>query len=186
MLLDGGGCDTGLSEHALPVVGDEGAAERDGAVVRDVAVPAEEERDEAEESGGAAAAVEIVDEPAEAGVDFHPAKVADDFGGAEVVGEERAEDDVGLLCGGVGEDVGGEELNVGSAGVFAAEFESGAGGVRVEVDAGELDGEVAFGGPVSDGAEGVAAAGADVKDAEGVRRSKYRGLSAPASGLRSR
>ncbi len=47
---------------------------------------------------------------------------------------------------------------------------SGASGVWIEVDAGELDGDIARGGPTSDGAEGVAAAGADVEDAEGLGR----------------
>ena len=79
----------------------------------------------------------------------------------------------GWCVGRVGEDVGGEPVDAGGERVVGAELACGAGGVRVEVDAGELDGKVACGGPMGDGDEGVAAAGADV---ENPKRPRLRGV----------
>src|SRR6185437_4256662 len=154
--------------------GDEGAAERDRAVVLDEAVPAEEDGEKAEPEGGAAAAVEVVDEPAEAGVLLHPGEEADDLGRAEVMGEKRADDDVGLRVGLVGEDVGVDPVDAGGEWVVGVERACGAGGVRVEVDAGEADGKVARGGPMRDGDQGVAAARADVQDPKRPRWGRVR------------
>ncbi len=113
MGFDGGAEDVCLIKKLLPVGGNKRPAQRDRAIVADEAVPAEEDGEKAEEECGAAAAVQVVDKPAEARVLLAPAQEADDFGRAEVVREQRAQDDIRLRVGRIGEDVRGEPVDVG-------------------------------------------------------------------------
>jgi len=86
----------------------------------------------------------------------------------EVVGEEGAEDDVGGAVEGGGEDVGGDPGDGGGGDVLVAVALVGeAGGVGVDVYAGEAEGDAAFGSPAVDVAEGVAVAAGGVDDVEG-------------------
>ena len=81
----------------MPVGGDEGAADGDRAVELDVGVEVDEPGEDAEDVVGNWRAGEIVDEPAEFGVGFHPAKELDDLRLGEVMSEEGTEDEVGWL-----------------------------------------------------------------------------------------
>lgn len=162
--LGGGWGEVGGGEEAVPVGGAEAAEDGDRAVVLDEGVPGGEAGGEREEGEGDRLAVEVVDEPAEAGLGLHPAEELDDFGVGEVVGEQRADDDVDGGVRGVGLEAGLEE----SDGAGEGDFASGADDVGVEVNAGEADGEVVVGGPAADAAEHVAGAAAYVDDVEGA------------------
>lgn len=102
-----------------------------------------------------------------------PAQNTADLRIFKVMEEEGGEDEVGRLGQGEGEGVGGDPrdgLRGAKAGVAGGAaglgFAGEDGGLGVEVDAGEGDGEAADGGPAGDADQGVAAAGAEVKDAE--------------------
>lgn len=174
---DGGGRDFGEGKEMLPVCGAEGAAERDRAVVACEGVPAEEGGEQAVEAGGAGGAGEVVDEPAEAGGLVLPAEHADDPVLFQVVHEKARDDEVRRVRGGKGEGVCGKPED--GRGRAQARVARGAaefgltgedGGLGVEIDAGEIDGNAADGGPASDADEGVSAAGADIENAEGRLR----------------
>jgi len=85
----------------------------------------------------------------------------------EMVGEEGAEEDVGGAVEFCGEDVCGDPGNGGGGEVLVAVALAGeAGGVGVDVYAGEAEGDAALGGPAVDVAEGVAVAAGGVDDVE--------------------
>jgi hypothetical protein len=156
--------ESGGGAVTLPVFWDEGAGDGDGAVVLHKGMQAHDAGKQAEEAVGRDISGEIVDEPAVEGVGFQPLKEADDFVVGEMVGEERSDDEMRMLVGGVGEDVAGDPLN---AACGRAGFRGDGGGVGVEVEAGEFDGYALSLRALFDTAEGVTVAGADVEDAEG-------------------
>ena len=104
---------------------------------------------------------EIINEPAEFGVDLRPLQEANHVRLGEVVGKERTEDEVNRLFGLEGKDFGRDPVN----GACRWTGIGGNGdGVRVAVEAGELDGNTACASPALDAAEGVAVSAADVYD----------------------
>ena len=185
------GWDAGLGEEGVPIPGAEGTAEGDGAVVHADRVPADDAAEQGAkgleakhgadrdvEASGARGAGEVIDEPAEGGGAVLPGEDANDLGVFKVVHEEAGQDEIRRLGEGEREGVGGEPGDGGTAetGVMGPGAEIGfAGktrGLRVEINAGEGDGEATYGGPAADTAEGVSSAGADVEDAQGAVRSE--------------
>src|ERR1039458_6159770 len=106
-----GGC-----AHSLPILGNKGASDGDGAVVLNKRVKASKFGKHAKKMIGNRGAGEIVDEPAEFGVELHPLQEANDVRLSEVVGEERTDDEVNRLFGLVGKDVGRDPTNRGFEG----------------------------------------------------------------------
>jgi hypothetical protein len=104
---------------------------------------------------------EIVDEPAEFGVVFHPLEEANDVRLSEVVGKKRADDEVNRLFRLPSKDVGRDPKNGGFKG---AGFGGNGDGVRVKVETGELDRDTACASPALDAAEGIAVTAADIDD----------------------
>jgi hypothetical protein len=160
------GGQAGGGAEALPVLPHEGAGDGDGAVVLDERVEAHDAGEQVEEAIGNDVAGEIVDEPAGHGGVLHPLDKADDIGVGEVVGEKRTHDEMRGLRWRVGEDVAGDPAD---AARDRADFRSNGGGIRIEVEAGELHGDSPGFRPTFDGAQGVAVAAAYVEDANDVR-----------------
>ena len=118
---------------------------------------------DAEKMIGNRSAGEIVDEPAEFGVDLHPLQEANDVRLGEVVGKERTDDEMNWLFGLPAKDVGSDPAN-------CAPRWAGLGGdgdgVRISIEACEFDGNAACASPATDAAERVAIAAADIDDVE--------------------
>src|ERR1700676_3322557 len=135
----------------LPVFAHKGACDGNGAIVPYEGMQAHDAGEQVEEAIGHDVAGEIVDEPACHGVVLHPLEVTNDLIVREVMGEERAHDEMRRLWRCVGEDVAGDPVN---AARDRADFRSNGGGIRIEVEAGKLHGDSPAMRPSLDGAEG--------------------------------
>lgn len=126
-------------------------------------------RKDAEQMVWNASAGEIVDEPTELGVLLHPPEKADEAGIVKMVRENRTDHEMNGTIRRECEDVGGDPADAIRG---RRQFGCNGDGVGIDVEAGELDSEVALCGPAPDAAQSIAIAAADVEDVERLREGR--------------
>ena len=147
-------------QQRAPLVGAKRAGDRGRAVGPHDRVPERRAAQHAKPQIGKAPPVQVGDEPSLHAVGLRPGQEAHHIRVGEVVGELRADDEVGPGFGAVGEHVAG------AVGDRAAEARGQRGAARVEVDAFEPDRTAEAREPGGDRAQQVAAAAGDVEHAD--------------------
>ena len=138
-MLQGHGVSRKISggEQAHPVFFPEGALKGDRRIVPYEAVPSDNSFQPSEQAATPLRPLEIVDKPAEPRGGFHPPEQCHNLVVLQMMGGQRTQEDVHRLLRPKGECIAGNPLD----GEFLRSgFRGCARRVRVQVDAGELDG----------------------------------------------
>lgn len=153
----------GRAQNA-PVFRNKRARNGDGSIVLYEWMKAGQFREDTEEVVRDGGARQIVDEPAERCVSFHPLQKADNIVVAEVMRDQRADDDIDGSVRRVGEDIARYPFDLAGG---RSRLSGDGNGVWVDVNAGQLNIESACFGPAINAAQNIAIAAAHIENMEG-------------------
>src|SRR5580704_10507312 len=150
--------------HVSPVVRRKGASDGNGAIVLHKRMQTCQLRERLEEMIGNLCARKVVDEPAHARLFLHPPKKMDNVTFDQVMGEQRAHDDIDGSGALVTENIGGHPLD---RACLWRGFSSDGYGVRVEIATCQQYADLMLPCPCLNLPQSVSISAADVQDSHG-------------------